>query len=268
MNDLRDLLEAERQRFRMPDGSFAALERLRERKRRLQSVTVGLAAILVAGLGASVYAIGRSGSTHQEGPAAQSECGYVVTFQGRGYTNLVVAVAPPEGVRLGEATQRGGCSDTGQSSPPHTSTFAVASFPGLPSSVALVIPGNDEFVLVRKGLGQLPPAVSALIHAPSCRASDEPIRLSGTWLGILGANGKTELDLVPPYDVFIRVTSSSSSRYERARLTVRVPASLGHPISHQDVVNSLWRGGSISITAGCDGTGFLASDVSVPPPNG
>jgi hypothetical protein len=87
--------------------------------------------------------------------------------------------------------------------------------------------------------------------------------LSGPWLGILGADGKTELDLIPPYDLFIHVADASNARYKRAQLTVRVPPSFGRPISHADIENSLWKGGSIAITAGCDGSGFVAGDVRV-----
>jgi hypothetical protein len=139
----------------------------------------------------------------------------------------------------------------------------VSSLPGVPASDALVMPGNDDTLLVRDGLRDLPPAVVALTRPPSCQPSDEPILLNGAWLGILSADGETELDLIPPYDLSIQVTSASNPRYERAELTVRVPPSLGRPVSHADIENSLWTGGSIAITAACDGSRYVASDVQV-----
>jgi Family of unknown function (DUF6281) len=273
MSELRDLLEERRRRFTMPEHSLLALQRRQERRRNRQ-IFAGALALLIAGAGVGglygIRAIGKAPSGGQlskassGGTPGEASCVFIAKFEGRTYVGVGVDITPIEGSPLGSAVVPG-CDDTG-GPPPPSSKVRVSSFPGLPASIALVIPGNDQTVLVRAGLRELPPAVAALVHAPSCQASDEPIRLTGQWQGILGADGKTELDLIPPYDVYIQVASSSNVRYQRARLTVRVPRSLGRPISHTDIENSLWKGGSIAITATCDGSRFIATDVQVQVP--
>jgi len=105
-----------------------------------------------------------------------------------------------------------------------------------------------------------------LMTSPSCDAGDTPLRLEGEWLGILGADGNTELDLLPPYDVDIRVRDASSDRYLRSLLTVRVPPTLGHPISHLDVRTALWKPGTLAAQVHCgDGGRFVADQVTVTP---
>jgi hypothetical protein len=271
MSELRDLLEEKRRRFTMPQDSFRALQGRRERRRN-RRVFAGVLALLIAGaVVGGLYRnhlIGRAPSERtaaqprrSAAPGSLNSCKFIATFEGRTYAGLSVAITPMEGVPLGSA-EVPGCNDTG-GSPAPSSMIPVSSLPGVPASDALVMPGNDDTLLVRDSLRDLPSAVLALTRPPSCRASDEPIVLNGQWLGILSADGETELDLIPPYDLSIHVASASNARYERAQLTIRVPPSLGRPISHADVENSLWKGGSIAITAGCDGSLFVAIDVHV-----
>lgn len=94
-----------------------------------------------------------------------------------------------------------------------------------------------------------------------CDPSREPIRLFGTWVGIIGPNETTELDLVPPYDLELLVSTASAPIYDGAGLIVGVPASAGRPIAKHDLRTSLWKGGTIEVTARCSGNRFLADAV-------
>jgi hypothetical protein len=142
----------------------------------------------------------------------------------------------------------------------------LAEIEGVSPEVALSWPGRWDIVLVRRGV-ELPPQVERLRQAPICKPRDARVELSGPWDGILGVDGKTELDLDPPYDVYVIVDEASAPRYERAYLTVRVPPSLGRPITRDDIQTSLWEGGTIALRVRCsrDG-GFVAEDVAAFPP--
>ena len=80
-------------------------------------------------------------------------------------------------------------------------------------------------------------------------------------MGILGADDKTELDMKPPYDIKMIVEEASAARYERADLTIRVPSSLGTPLTREHVRSSLWKGGSVRVVAECADGRFIARDV-------
>ena len=99
--------------------------------------------------------------------------------------------------------------------------IAVARLPGVSPKVALVWVGRYDLVLVPEGT-DLPPEVAQSFDAPKCDRRDAPIRLTGPWLGILGADGNTEIDLLPPYDLDLRVKYASVTKYERAFIRVRV----------------------------------------------
>jgi len=62
-DNFREMLESERRRYKMPDGSFDALERRRDRKRRNRRVASGLVALLIAaaGLGGALLAFRDTG---------------------------------------------------------------------------------------------------------------------------------------------------------------------------------------------------------------
>jgi hypothetical protein len=70
---------------------------------------------------------------------------------------------------------------------------------------------------------------------------------------------------VPPYDVDLRVRSASSDRYLRAKLTLQVPATLGRPITHEDIRLALWKPGTLSARVHCDDGAFVADEVSTTP---
>ena len=193
------------------------------------------------------------------GSSGGGSCAFSAEFDGRTYGSVGVEVSPLEGRSLGTATSPD-CADTG-GTPGPDEHFDVAEFPGLSPDQAIVIVGRDDMVLVPNDADGLPPEVQRLVHAPGCDANDEPIDLAGPWLGILGADGRTEVDLEPPYVVTLHVDETSSDRYDRAFLDVLVPRSLGHPISHDDSKRYLQHPGRIVVTAHCDGPKYVADAV-------
>lgn len=220
---------------------------------------------LVAVLLASLAAAGCAGGGGHAAVGGAGACAFVATFHGHRYTGLAVQVAPVAGRRLG-AAHTPPCNDTGGSLPTDPGQrLPVAELPGVPSSVALVVVGMDDTLLVRHPK-RLPDQVRRLLHAPRCADSDSPLTLEGPWTGILQANGETEVDLAPPYDVTLRVARSSAPRYMRALIDVRVTQQLGRPISRRDIRASLWKGGTIALTATCSGGRYMATHVSTAPP--
>lgn len=202
-------------------------------------------------------------TTVGEGSAS---CALLVQFRGETYVGHTLAILPVEGPPLGTATLPP-CDDTpndGQAG--SAEEIDVAELPGVPPRVAVLWIGGAS-VLVREDVDPLPAKVTKLLSPPTCLEADEPIEMSGRWNGILGADGNTELDLLPPYDVDLLVTTASAPRYERAFLNVRVPSSLGTPLSEDDLSVSLWQGGTIEITATCKEDGFVASQVAAFPPS-
>jgi Family of unknown function (DUF6281) len=217
----------------------------------------------------AVAAAGCGGGGAREAVGGSGTCAFVASFHGHRYFGLLVHVAPAAGRRLGTA-QMPPCDDTGGALPAAPGErLRVAELPGVPSSVALVVLGFDDTLLVRdtRHPDHLPNEVTRLLHPPACAAGDSPLTLEGPWTGILGADGKTEVDLVPPYDLSLRVQRSSAQRYLRATLDVRVPAELGRPLTRSDVRTSLWKGGTISLTVACRDGRYIATNVTAAPPD-
>jgi hypothetical protein len=217
-------------------------------------------ACLAVVLGGLLAACG-GGSGNTGGSAS---CVFLARFQGHEYTSVAVAIGPVEGRPLGTAVLPG-CGDTGRSTP-RDEEVPVGELPGVSPQIAIVLRGTSNQVLVRKGVDRLPPEVRRLLHAPACDAGDQPIELSGPWLGIHDQD-RTEVDLIPPYQLDMLVMETTNHRYERAYLMIQVPESLGHPLSREDLAGSLWRGGTISITSGCQDGRFVAQRVNAFPPD-
>jgi hypothetical protein len=192
-------------------------------------------------------------------------CVSSVVFRGQSYFGYHAMVRPVPGEVLGEGVIPG-CDDTGDGigSPPDES-ISVAELPGVDPSVAVTEHEAPATIFVREGVDPLPDEIKRFLHAPACDPRDAPITLRGPWLGILGADGDTEVDLTPPYDITMLAEHASTPSYERAELTIRVPASLGRPIRRDDLRTSLWEGGKIAVTAGCSGEGYLADYVEAFP---
>lgn len=195
--------------------------------------------------------------------SGNASCALVIRYAGALYEGAGVGVAPLEGKPLGVALLPG-CADGGGAS--SGEQVEVAELPGVSPDDALVWRGREDVVFIRHGATP-PRAVEDLLRPPACGSRDEPIELSGPWLGILGADGNTEVDLKPPYDIELSVASTSAARYERAFLRVRVPASLGEPLTREDVRSSLWEGGTVSMRVRCgDGGVFVAETIAAAPP--
>ena len=210
--------------------------------------TIAVAAVL----GLSLLAATGCGSSSAGGTI---DCVTTVRFRGVAYDVLTVGVAAIPGDRLGTATE-GSCPGTGD-------PISVLRFPGASPHDALLREGQPGLIFLRRGLGRpdWPVAVDAVMRVPRCVPSTRPITLAGVWEGILGADGNTEVDMKPPYDLDVFVARASPPRYRRAYLTVRVPAALGRPIPRADVRNELGRGGTLTITAHCAGGRFIADSA-------
>ena len=198
------------------------------------------------------------------GGSGDASCASTIVYRGEDYGGVYVEVEPCPGKSLGTAfitpcNDTNGADESGE-------RVEVARLPGASPKRALVVPGDVSTVYVRQKLGPTPDAVRRLFDAPACDDRDGPVRLFGTWLGILGADENTEVDLVPPYDVTLRVAESSPDVYERAEISVRVPKTLGTPLTRQDLGASLRAGGDIEIEAGCRESRFLARAVEALPP--
>jgi len=218
---------------------------------------------VVAASGVLVLAASGCGGDTVEG-GGDASCALVVRYQGVVYDGRTVQVAPREGRRLGPGVLPACDDGDGDSA---DEEIELAEIESVSSGVALAWVGEPGIVFVRHG-AEFPPEVEQLLRAPSCEARDAPIELAGDWLGILGADGHTEVDLEPPYDVDLFVQQASEARYERIYLTVRVPPALGKPITRDDVESSLWEGGSIALRVRCaDDGGYVAEGVEASPPS-
>lgn len=131
--------------------------------------------------------------------------------------------------------------------------------------IALAWHANPATVFVAPGVEREPPELRRLMRAPRCDPRDEPIDLVGPWLGILGTDGRGDPE--PPYALEILVEETTAPRYERAFLSVRVPERLGRPLTRSDVRSSLWEGGKLELTVGCENGRYVAERVSAHPPS-
>ena len=218
---------------------------------------------LVVG-GFVAFSLGGCGThTPSAGSGDEASCALVVRYNGHTYLGLGVRVAPREGRPLGTGVLPG-CDDGGGQEP--DDAIELAEIQGVSPQIALAWRGDEGTVFVLEGVDELPPELRRLMRAPKCDPRDEPIQLAGTWLGIVGADGRTELDLAPPYDVELFVRETTAPRYERAFLTVRVPEELGRPLTRDDVRSSLWEGGRIEATVGCNDGRYVAVRVAAYPP--
>jgi Family of unknown function (DUF6281) len=226
----------------------------------LALIAVGL--LVLAGCGDS----GRS-ERRGDAPTEEAACILAVDYDGHRYVGTAAPVTPVGGRKLGTAT-RPGCGDTMEGPEPDETEVEVAAIQGVSPDVAILERGRTESVLIRDDVdsGQLPTELIRVLRAPDCSSGQEPVTVSGRWLGIIGADGHTELDLDPPYDVRIKVDESSFPDYTRAALTVRVPARLGRPLSRKDIESSLWEGGTLTATVSCTESRFVASTIRASAP--
>jgi hypothetical protein len=194
---------------------------------------------------------------------APLSCIFSIRYEGAVYEAWGVQVAPRPGPSLGTGMLPE-CDDEGLGE--NREEIEVLEMPGVSPEVAFLSPGYDDSVFVRRGISSLP-EVEALQRPVRCDPADEPIDLAGPWLGVLGDVGERDGDILLPYDVELFAASSSVPRYERAYLTVRVPETIEKPLTRQDVVSSLWEGGTVSATVRCgDGGAYVAERIASQPP--
>jgi hypothetical protein len=186
------------------------------------------------------------------GSRLATSCALLLEFEGALYSGSVVEVAPSEGPVLGTGVLPA-CGDT------PAEPITVAAIQGVPPELAIMVPGEIDRVFQR----QPPRALTRLFDAPRCSPRTVPFVLEGPWLGIVDDG----TDLKPPYDLELFVESTSAPRYARAFLAVRVPRSLGRPLTRADVRRSLWQGGTIRIGTRCGLRGrYVATSVKAFPP--
>ncbi len=203
---------------------------------RVVAVAAAVAGIALIGGGSASAAEGVVAAASETRSAAS--CAAVIRWRGVLYDGYAVQVSPLVGRRLGRAFYPP-CDDTPSSgSPAVPEPTQVRAMRGVSPRDVLVEVGRNDGVYVRASLDRLPDAVRRLQRPPRCESST-PLRLVGPWLGILAANGETEDDLVPPYDLSVHVRWASQTRYERAFLKIRATRHTQGLITREDVDTAL-----------------------------
>jgi hypothetical protein len=204
--------------------------------------------------------IGCAGTSDPPGVAGGSVCALDARLAGRSYyANGGIRVIPVPGEALGTASVPDCEGDGGY-------TFQAMSIVGVPPEIAFVDPEREDIIFVAEDIVSLPPELMTFRREPKCEDEDAPIRLHGLWLGIIGPHEETEVDLLPPYRLEMRVDDASAPRYERTFLTIRVAADSGRLLTRDDVRKSLWEGGDLSVTATCAKGKFFASEATASQP--
>jgi hypothetical protein len=210
-------------------------------------------ALVIALVAATAAVVVARGEPKQSSDRATS-CASLIEFEGALYVGQGVEVAPTKGSVLGTGV-RPACGDIPEE------PVEVAAIEGVPPDIAIMVPGEVDGVFVR----HQPRALTRLFDAPRCAPRTVPFVLEGPWLGILGTDGRGDPE--PPYGLELFVESTSAPRYARAFLTVRVPPSLGRPLTRADIRRSLWQGGTIRIGTRCGLRGrYVALSVKAFPP--
>jgi hypothetical protein len=222
------------------------------------------AKLLSAAIVAAFLSGGCSSRKDEALAGGEGSCVFVVTFGGERYVGRQVFVEPPLGEALGEGVIPS-CDAPNAGESVGDERIPVVELVGIDPSMAIVWEGQPSSILVREDIDLLPAELERYFERPVCDPSHEPIRLFGTWVGIIGPGETTELDLVPPYDLELLVSVASEPEYQGADLIVRVPASAGRLVTKKDIRTSLWKGGSIEMTVRCSGARFMADTVATYP---
>lgn len=201
-----------------------------------------------------------AGADTDQGEAGS--CGLWVRFDGRVYAGTGVKVLPTYGAPLGTAV-----AEPCEPFDPGGWGIDAVELVGVDPAVAFgsLKWGRSIFIAMDE-TGPLPAEVKRLLREPPCEGADEPIELSGPWLGIMGPDETTELDLLPPYDLSMQVEQASVPTYERSFLTIHVGPELGQPLTRDDVDAFLLQEGDLSVTAHCVDDQFWADRVDAGPP--
>ena len=146
------------------------------------------------------------------------------------------------------------------------SSFEAFAIVGVRPDAAFASPDFEDLVFIAEGTHAKLPWLQRLRREPACLEPDEPVSLEGPWLGILGSRHQTEVDLVPPYTLSMRVDDASVKRYERSFLTIHVGPELGMPLDRRDIRDVLQHGGTVAVSARCRDHEFWAEEVEAAPP--
>jgi hypothetical protein len=198
------------------------------------------------------------GGGNAASPEGEGSCALIVRYQGQTYDGVGVEIAPREGRPVGTGMLPG-CEEGEPDQ-----KIELAEIDGVPPQIALAWHGDPTGVFISQSVERLPPELRRLMRAPKCDPLDEPIDLAGPWLGIVGTDGRG--DPQPPYDLEVFVQETTTPRYERAFLTVLVPEHLGRPLTRSDIRSSLWEGGTIELSVGCQDGRYVADAASAHPP--
>lgn len=235
-------------------------------ERSVWSPVLGGLAVLVVLVGVTWTFVARGRDDSNSTPQASASCPNIAIFEHETYIARHAVVHPSQGNIIGSALLPA-CNDSNNQPSVASGEYVdVALLPGVSPNRAIVDATTDEVIYVREGVNPLSSDLERYFVAPACDETDAPITMSGTWLTIAQPDGGTELDLHPPYDLGVLVQKASSPGYLGTELLVRVPKSLGEPVTHRDLASSLWVGGSLTAVVTCEGSRFVASSVRVYPP--
>jgi hypothetical protein len=125
--------------------------------RLLAVVLVALPLVLAACGGRSTEVSGGSTTEPSGGGVAAGACAMLVQYEGRNYLGTAVEVTPVPGVSLGNGTIPP-CNDTGGAGTTiPAEQVEVTAVQGVPPSVAIMLAGRTDVVLVRDDVKKLPP---------------------------------------------------------------------------------------------------------------
>jgi hypothetical protein len=246
----------------LPSNPLEGVTRRRAERRRRRTKLIRIAGLTVV-LGGAFMITSMLG-THDRSEPSDAACTSTLIFDGIHYSEYSVVVRPAPGDRLGRAVIPA-CAE-GEASAGPDIEVEVARVPGVAARTAVVIPDDPSSIFVRDGIDYLSPELLIYFTTPPCKSDVAQLTFQGPWLGILGADGDTELDMIPPYDVEMLVEDSTDPLFELATLTIRVPPSLGRPLTREDVRTSLWGGGDIRVSVYCSGDSYLAKTIEAMSP--
>jgi len=127
--------------------------------RTIRLLALALAALpfaLAACGGSGTEAGGVAGTEVSGGGSAAASCAFIVRYDGHDYFGTAVHVTPAQGNSLGNGTFPP-CNDTGGALPTSPAEeVEVAAIQGIPLSVAIMLPGRTDLVLVRDDVEKLP----------------------------------------------------------------------------------------------------------------
>jgi hypothetical protein len=129
---------------------------------RLLAVSVVALPLVLTACGGGNTEVGGGSTTEPSGGGvAAGACAMLVQYEGRDYLGTAVEVTPVPGDSLGNGTIPS-CNDTGGAGTTiPAEQVEVTTVQGVPPSVAIMLAGRTDVVLVRDDLKKLPPELKA-----------------------------------------------------------------------------------------------------------